>query len=1347
MATTRPPPSPRLPSRQDTLPDSAYDSVPVESPSVAEQDMERAAQSALGLSPRSPRSPLVQQSTPSKLGANEGASGDSEGEDEADINTLMKQGATREQAVAWIKEDRERLARDAMRATAVFSPGSQLTSSPESYRHSEASPALHPLTSDELFPSLPPLPTPALDPHDPYAPTIAPQSYDHMRALEALERSEAWRQGSASAAAGAIAERQLGREPESVAEEGSYFPSIQGDDKGKVQKWLIEELVKKRDAERVDEAKRSGRNLGEETRRLWRHLDRSQMEAGPHVVNGYNLSLATKFRDLQSPPPLSPPSHPHSTSADPLPSSCPNPQSDSYSDIFDAIDAQDDPRADTPLPRAPRQPNVYQSPDEENPFTSAVREKPFQTLGQKFLPSRGSGIDDTTWTKETGKVLDLGGRPTLYRDRIGMANWGRTLLSPIVSESELTASTRSRLTSPSLSYVSSTSTAKSPIRRRPSDPLSAAAIERARLPSLSASTTRRAREGTTSTSLTARALESLTSADSDVGSSSAAVEIWRENERRRQEKAEKEQERARTLTGGLDTLSFVKNTMLEQFGIDLTQEEGPTPPYQEREAGSSAGRTSSSRAGEGTVSQRSASTRFNADLVPKELIPLLRQYVRMREGDLKAAKSNATRLPDDYRHAKPFPPSHTNVYSAQINAPRPSNPIETTTSIDPSSTTPPSSPPKAASSTRSPRSRQPAVDDGQRRMASPTTAKSTSPPDIFSDDVPEDSGTFTLAPLAPSGGEPSPPRAERLQDSPPSSSVPPTSRQPQSQAYELSPQEKARRKALRKAGGEPDPAPARQARRDSVFTGLVELNKEKARLHALLPRQTDDYSTSHVPTLNALAQLIIDAKGLKSTEMYDEAAMYYQQSLRLDPNQSELGFFIGKWNAYKADVDREYSAHYQQQALGCFLSAIRFEPTSSRYHMELARAYVNQEVPLETDEPKEMLAIRALKAAVKWSPPCSDTRIVAYYRMHFTWRMLARSAEDGDPAKLELYRQALWAIEACGNEALRRERTPEDQRPPSTGEILPPAELIRKSEKTIREECEEYRSIAEAMEIGSPNLDLQAPPTLRRATEPALASARMDEDLVDDRDPRPSSSEHRTEPLWSPAPRRRDLPPADFSPTQQDLDHGTPPRSKTAPPPTIARNTPAQPTDQSGEKYQGATEAPYSPRRRQRSSTEAPRTRTVGVQVGRTRSQHRSRDAGVQTELSSPSRTAPFDHATDLIDDGILKLQSLLSLSQQRQTKRVAAEATEVHQSLAQLQDQLIASIKERNVQAAALTRSLQEVLKELEGLPLRIQASARLAQLRHESAHPIPPSTNPISFTLAKLRKAKEASKALRRK
>lgn len=36
-----------------------------------------------------------------------------------------------------------------------------------------------------------------------------------------------------------------------------------------------------------------------------------------------------------------------------------------------------------------------------------------------------------------------------------------------------------------------------------------------------------------------------------------------------------------------------------------------------------------------------------------------------------------------------------------------------------------------------------------------------------------------------------------------------------------------------------------------------------------------------------------------------------------DPEQPELAFFIGKWNAYNADNDKQYSAHYQQRALEC----------------------------------------------------------------------------------------------------------------------------------------------------------------------------------------------------------------------------------------------------------------------------------------------------------------------------------------------------------------------------------------------------------------------------------------------
>lgn len=386
-----------------------------------------------------------------------------------------------------------------------------------------------------------------------------------------------------------------------------------------------------------------------------------------------------------------------------------------------------------------------------------------------------------------------------------------------------TASARSRLSSPAHSYVSSTSTAKSPIRRRPIDPLSAAAIERARLPPVSPSIARRARgEGAASTSLTARALESLAGGESEAGSSSAAVEEWRENERRRRRKAEKNHQRAMEITGGLDTLTYAKKMMLEDFGIDLMEEEGPTPPYQEHEGGSSVGRTSSSRLGDGSLSHKTGSSRYNPNIVPKGLVHLFRQYVRMREDEVKAASSKPNRLPDEYGRSDGFPSHPTTVYSTHIDAPPLSNLTEAITSIDPS-TTPPSSPPKATAEP-SPRSHRAAAEDGQRRKVSSSTAKSISSPDIFSDEAPEDSETFTLAPLAPSPEQPSPPRREDgLHDTPRASSVPPHSRQPSNSPSDFSPEEKARRKALRKAGIEPDPAPARHARRDNVFTSLLEV--------------------------------------------------------------------------------------------------------------------------------------------------------------------------------------------------------------------------------------------------------------------------------------------------------------------------------------------------------------------------------------------------------------------------------------------------------------------------------------------------------------------------------------------
>jgi hypothetical protein len=62
---------------------------------------------------------------------------------------------------------------------------------------------------------------------------------------------------------------------------------------------------------------------------------------------------------------------------------------------------------------------------------------------------------------------------------------------------------------------------------------------------------------------------------------------------------------------------------------------------------------------------------------------------------------------------------------------------------------------------------------------------------------------------------------------------------------------------------------------------------------------------------------------------------------------------------------------------------------------------------------------------------------------------------------------SLTVSQACGNEYNLRELAPESERPPSTGEVLPPPILIRKSEQTIRQEYEEYRLIAEATMVSS----------------------------------------------------------------------------------------------------------------------------------------------------------------------------------------------------------------------------------------------------------------------------------------
>lgn len=321
------------------------------------------------------------------------------------------------------------------------------------------------------------------------------------------------------------------------------------------------------------------------------------------------------------------------------------------------------------------------------------------------------------------------------------------------------------------------------------------------------------------------------------------------------------------------------------------------------------------------------------------------------------------------------------------------------------------------------------------------------------------------------------------------------------------------------------------------------------------------------------------------------------------------------------------------------LSATQLDPMNPRYYMELARAYVNQEIPLESDEPKELLAIRALRASVDYSAPRSDTRIVAYYRMHFTWRMLARSAADGDPDKLELYRQALSAIEVSPARKHRRSGGDSiaDCSPTGMRERVPSTRALARSSASAehRRGLTSSRSHSQERADDSPGgrgvstnrggddgrltgeclcwtwsdclltatqqrADAQ-PPTLRRATEPALSSARIDDLLDDDHTPRPFSPAHQAGGHRSPKPRRqRDeatVPP--FSPTQQDGDNGAPPRSKTAPPPSKPpQDSPSTPTQREAQ-YPSVAEGQESPRRRQPASNDAPRTRNVGIQVGR----------------------------------------------------------------------------------------------------------------------------------------------------
>lgn len=217
--------------------------------------------------------------------------------------------------------------------------------------------------------------------------------------------------------------------------------SVDPTERRRYQRRIIDQLVAKRDADRVAAAREQGKSLGAESRRIWRHLDRAQMEAGPNPVNGYNLSLEARYRQLQSPPPLSPrtpsmasPSARPQASIDEVLSSDPRQLPQNETELFDSPDARVDLRSDTPLPRsasAPPPNSRGYAPPVDDPYAEDARRKPFHTLGGNFLPLQDRY--SLTHTEMTGRVLDLGDKRTLHRDRIGTAwgNWGRTVLSPI----------------------------------------------------------------------------------------------------------------------------------------------------------------------------------------------------------------------------------------------------------------------------------------------------------------------------------------------------------------------------------------------------------------------------------------------------------------------------------------------------------------------------------------------------------------------------------------------------------------------------------------------------------------------------------------------------------------------------------------------------------------------------------------------------------------------------------------------------------------------------------------------------------------------------------------------------
>lgn len=78
------------------------------------------------------------------------------------------------------------------------------------------------------------------------------------------------------------------------------------------------------------------------------------------------------------------------------------------------------------------------------------------------------------------------------------------------------------------------------------------------------------------------------------------------------------------------------------------------------------------------------------------------------------------------------------------------------------------------------------------------------------------------------------------------------------------------------------------------------------------------------------------------------------------------------------------------------------------------------------------------------------------------------------------------------------------------------------------------------------------------------------------------------------------------------------------------------------------------------------------------------------------------------MEDAIRKLQKISADSREHRAKMMAFEVEQVQRDLELLYDDLLAHIGEQQKQSDELTRSLEAVLKELQGLPERITAQAK---------------------------------------